>query len=74
MTDKMLSRKYRLALYALVCSVVGWILGGFNPVLASMYGELITGIGAVLMLYYGSNVGNKYVAMKGEQSHGPKQQ
>ena len=55
------SRKYKLALIAMVLVTGGWVTGGFLPGLGQMFSELITGIMGVLMLYFTGNVGNKFV-------------
>jgi hypothetical protein len=58
------SRKYKLALIALVLVTGGWIVSGTVPGLAQMFSELITGIMGILMLYFTGNVGNKFVVGK----------
>lgn len=55
------SRKYKLALIALLLVTGGWAASGLLPGLAQMFSELTTGIMGVLMLYFTGNVSNKFV-------------
>jgi hypothetical protein len=68
------SRKFWLALTSLFLLTFTWIATGNNPVLASSFDQLITGVMGILMLYYTGNVGSKFVAGKFPRgdSNGPK--
>lgn len=55
------SRKYKLALVALLLITGGWLAGAFWPGLSRMFSELIAGIMGVLLLYFTGNVSNKFV-------------
>ena len=57
-------RKYRLALISLLILLAGFGVSAVNPVLASLYPQLITGVISVLFVYCGGNVANKIVLKK----------
>jgi hypothetical protein len=57
-------RKYRMGILMMLVLLGGFALAGVNPVLASLYPELITGLGIIYLTYCGGNVGNKWVLGK----------
>lgn len=57
-------RKYRLAIISMFILLGGFGLAGLNPAFAAIYTELITAILGINALYYGGNVGNKWVIGK----------
>ena len=54
-------RKYRLGIIMMLVFLGGFALTGINPVLATVYAELVTGCGIIYLTYCGHNVGNKWV-------------
>lgn len=57
-------RKYRLAIISMFVLLGGFGLAGLNPAFAAVYAELVTAILGINALYYGGNVGNKWVIGK----------
>lgn len=61
------NRKFKLTFIAFLLITAGWLTTSINPVLASSYSELVTGVMGVFMLYLGGNVGSQFVFNKFNQ-------
>lgn len=58
-----LGRKYRLSLISLLVIFSSFALSGVSPGFAPIFEELIGGVVAVLFVYCGGNITNKWVGV-----------
>ena len=58
------SKKYRLTKLGLVLIVLTGLAAAFNPGLAAVYSTLVGGLLGTMGLYFGGNIGNKFVTGK----------
>jgi hypothetical protein len=64
-SDKPLDgRKYRMGIIMMFVLLAGFGLAGLNPVLTSLYTELITGCSLLYFTYCSGNVSNKLVTAR----------
>ncbi len=57
-------RKYRMTQLGILVLLVGFGASTLNPVLATLYPQLVTGVLGLIVIYHGGNVGNKWVVGK----------
>jgi hypothetical protein len=64
-------RKYRLSLITILVIFAAYALSGYAPTFAPLYEEMVSGLIAVLFVYCGGNITNKWVLGKPKSVKAP---